>query len=171
MTDNNRDERRTDLPFDQIAGDDTINDQMDNDLAEDLLEDPEVNGEGNGRLAEYDEETAAEVTPNVNDARTPAENRNNRAEALTGEDEGYEEQMENIETMEEAEEGGTALGWTALVLSIVSLFFLPVLTATAGIVTGFFAYRGGARTLGLWAIGVGLFSLVVALFFTPFLVR
>ncbi|MDQ0339777.1 hypothetical protein J2S00_002570 [Caldalkalibacillus uzonensis] len=166
MTDENRDERRIDLPFDQIAGDNP-GDQV----ADDNNGDFEVNEGANETLAEYDEETAAEVAPNVNDARSPDENRRNEAEPLNGEEEGYREQMENIETMEEAEEGGTALGWTALVLSIVSLFFLPVLTATAGIVTGFFAYRGGARTLGLWAIGVGLFSLVVALFFTPFLLR
>jgi hypothetical protein len=79
--------------------------------------------------------------------------------------------MESIEERKEAEEGSLALGWTALVLSLVSLFFLPVLMATAGIVTGFFAYRGGNRTLGLWAIGVGLFSLIVAFFISPFLAR
>lgn len=128
-------------------------------------------GEKDGDQAAEDgslrEEMAAEVTPPVTQGvGVPTKY------PLKGEEVAYREQMESIEKgKEEAEEGGRLLGWSALILSLLSLFFLPVLTASAGIVTGFFAYRGGSRTLGLWAIGIGLFSLIIALIFPPFLAR
>ena len=103
---------------------------------------------------DYREETAAEVSPSAVERDTADADR-----------------TDNVEEVEDAEAGGTALGWTGLVLSILSLFFLPVLMATAGIVTGYLAYRGGARSLGLWAIGVGVFSLLMSLFFIPITVR
>ncbi len=123
----------------------------------------------------YQEETAAEVAPRLNETLEADQQDDKENEQRSeGQEIGYREQISGIESMEEqreAEEGSMALGWTALVLSLVSLFFLPVLMASAGIVAGFFAYRGGNRTLGLWAIGVGLFSLVMAFFVTPFLTR
>jgi hypothetical protein len=103
------------------------------------------------------EETAAEVAPTI---------RGDRAEGVFRADE-TDNRVGDGETTEEAV-GGTGLGWTALVLSLVSLFFLPILMATVGVVTGFFAYRNGARTLGMWSIAIGLFSIVLGLFFTPF---
>ncbi|WP_025026618.1 DUF308 domain-containing protein [Caldalkalibacillus mannanilyticus] len=113
-----------------------------------------------------DEETAAEVSPMTQGSYLP---RDRQQESPDTEFEGdRREQMQNIETMEEQEAGGTGLGWTALVLSIISLFFLPLLTASIGVITGFFAFRNGARTLGMWAIAIGLFSIVLGLFFTPF---
>jgi hypothetical protein len=104
------------------------------------------------------EETAAEVAPAIR--RYPTEDR--EAEG------NNEDLMANVETMEKEEASGTVLGWTALVLSIISLFFLPLLTATVGVITGFFAYRTGARALGMWAIAIGLFSIVLGLFIAPF---
>lgn len=53
-------------------------------------------------------------------------------------------------------------GWTVtgLLLSIFSLFFLPVLLASAGILLGYLGYRRGDRTLGFWAMGLGAISLL-----------
>jgi len=53
-------------------------------------------------------------------------------------------------------------GWTVtgLLLSVFSLFFLPVLLASAGILLGYLGYRRGERTLGFWAMGLGAISLL-----------
>lgn len=108
----------------------------------------------------FREETAAEVAPDIR--RYPAADR--------GFDDNNtdQQQTENLEAIQEEGAGGTVLGWTALVVSIISLFFLPVLTASIGVITGFFAYRTGARALGMWAIAIGLFSIVLGLFVAPF---
>lgn len=171
------DERdRTDLPHDQVArdndGEQSYTDlegsgrQEDNDLVDNpyrggLFETEFLNGKGyvDPKPEDYQEESAAEIAPGLNIANRETDDR----EGLANED-----QIRNIEEMETQEEGNTALGWTALVLSIVSLFFLPVLAGTIGVVTGFFAARNGARSLGTWAIAIGLFSIVLNLFIAPF---
>ncbi|QHC04790.1 DUF4190 domain-containing protein [Anoxybacillus sp. PDR2] len=64
--------------------------------------------------------------------------------------------------------GGAGFGWTALVLSLLSLFMMPIILGAAGIIVGFIARRRGARTLGAWAIGIGIVSIIVKLFILPF---
>jgi hypothetical protein len=180
-----RDEDRIDLPHDQVVED---NDgQAPNDYNRDFnnRENPpfgsfdEQTAVGTGVTPlRTDEDTTDEIPPeagrpiNANDLKeetaaevAPTFRGNRTDEALTADE--TDNRGGNVETTEE-EAGGTGLGWTALVLSIVSLFFLPILTATVGVVTGFFAYRSGARTLGMWSIAIGLFSIVMGLFFTPF---
>lgn len=63
---------------------------------------------------------------------------------------------------------GRGVGAFAIVLSIISLFFLPVILGAAGIIVGFIARRNGATGLGNWAIGIGAVSIVLTLFFSPF---
>ncbi len=63
---------------------------------------------------------------------------------------------------------GSGAGIFAVVLSILSLFFLPVLLGIAGIVVGFIARRMGARALGNWAIGIGAAAIIMKVFFGPF---
>lgn len=72
----------------------------------------------------------------------------------------------NIEDGEVAE--GRGVGAFAIVLSIISLFFLPVILGAAGIIVGFIARRNGATGLGNWAIGIGAVSIILTLFFSPF---
>ena len=98
--------------------------------------------EGEGR--EYLEETAAEVAV----PRTIVEDRERNFEESSG--------------------AGTGVGVIALILSILSLFVLPVLFSIGGIVIGFIARRGQAQTLGSWAIGIGVVSLFVTMFVRPF---
>ncbi|KGX88896.1 DUF4190 domain-containing protein [Pontibacillus litoralis] len=62
----------------------------------------------------------------------------------------------------------TGFGWVALVVSIVSFFVLPVVMGAAGIILGFISKRRGADTLGNVAIFVGIVSIVLSLFFAPF---
>jgi hypothetical protein len=65
--------------------------------------------------------------------------------------------------------GGTGMGWLALALSIIGLFFLPFVMGIAGIIVGFVARRQGARALGAWAIGIGIAVIILRLVASPFL--
>lgn len=63
---------------------------------------------------------------------------------------------------------GRGVGFAALILSILSLFALPVLLGATGIILGFVARRRGAASLGSWAIGIGVVSIIVGMFILPF---
>jgi hypothetical protein len=69
---------------------------------------------------------------------------------------------------ERTEESGKGVGFAALVLSILSLFVMPILFGAAGIVLGFIARRKGSTGLGNWAIGLGAVSIIVGMFIVPF---
>ncbi|MCL1630395.1 hypothetical protein M3N64_00315 [Sporolactobacillus sp. CPB3-1] len=60
-------------------------------------------------------------------------------------------------------EGGGGLGWLALILSVIGLFFMPIVLGIAGIIIGYIALRQGARTLGGWAIGIGCLAVLIQL--------
>lgn len=64
--------------------------------------------------------------------------------------------------------GGAGLGTVALVLSILSLFVMPILFGAAGIILGFVARRRGSEGLGAWAIGIGAVSIIIGIFILPF---
>ncbi|MFB4166175.1 DUF4190 domain-containing protein [Alteribacillus sp. JSM 102045] len=124
----------------------------------DLLANEEDYPEDNLDKTDYDIETASEVAaPGVG-------NRANLAEPEREE----EEQDATMEANVNDESLGKGLGITALILSICSLFFLPVITGGAGIVLGIFAARRGARALGYWSIGLGAFSIAMTVLFAPF---
>ncbi|CAM3107470.1 DUF4190 domain-containing protein [Sporolactobacillus spathodeae] len=73
-------------------------------------------------------------------------------------DHDYPQRSENRERAH-----GKGIGWLALVLSVAALFFLPIVLGIAGIIIGFLALRQGARTLGGWAIGIGLVAMLIQL--------
>jgi hypothetical protein len=95
-----------------------------------------------GRNEQYQEETAAEIAAPA----PPAITRRSEEESTTG---------------------GRGLAYSALALSILSLFILPVLFGAAGIVLGFMARRRGSA-IGSWAIGIGTISILVGIFILPF---
>lgn len=66
------------------------------------------------------------------------------------------------------DDSGRNLGWLALALSIISLFVLPVFLGAVGIIVGFIARRRGSESLGSWAIGIGIVSVLLGLFVLPF---
>ena len=105
---------------------------------------------------DYNEEAAAEVTPIV----TPINGAFGSRPVTVPEDDRREERT--VET------SGRGVGTFAIVLSILSLFFLPVIMGAAGIILGFVARRNGANALGGWAIGIGVISIIMTLFFSPF---
>ncbi|GGE46987.1 hypothetical protein GCM10011391_27250 [Pullulanibacillus camelliae] len=76
--------------------------------------------------------------------------------------------VDNVRDDDADETEGVGLGWLALVLSVIGLFFLPIIMGAAGIIVGIIARRQGARTLGAWAIGVGIAAIVILLFTAPF---
>ncbi|MCR8847168.1 DUF4190 domain-containing protein [Rossellomorea sp. SC111] len=94
---------------------------------------------------DYREETAAEIAAPMNVSRD------------------FED-----DAAEDTTTSGRVLGYSALALSILSLFILPVIMGAAGIVLGFVARRRGAEMLGAWAIGIGAVSIIVGLFVLPF---
>ncbi|WLR53269.1 DUF4190 domain-containing protein [Bacillus tianshenii] len=79
------------------------------------------------------------------------------------------EDAHDMRARQEAEDtDGRGLGMFALAMSILALFFLPVILGAAGIIVGFMARRRGAEGLGAWAIGVGAAAIIVSLFIAPF---
>ncbi|MEH7124548.1 DUF4190 domain-containing protein [Bacillus sp. JJ1532] len=98
--------------------------------------------------ADYNEETSAEIAAPISFDRGRTNTINERDN--------------------EAETAGRGMGIAALVLSIISLFVFPVLFGATGIVLGFIARRRGALSLGSWAIGIGVVSIIVGMFILPF---
>ncbi|PTY80375.1 hypothetical protein B5V89_03340 [Heyndrickxia sporothermodurans] len=99
---------------------------------------------------EYREETAAEIAAPVSWDRSNDRDRD--------EDKDHEH----------AHVSGKVIGWSALALSVLSLFFLPVVLGAVGIILGFVARRRNATTLGAWSIGIGVVSLIIGIFVLPF---
>ncbi|MBR0602097.1 cell division protein CrgA [Bacillus safensis] len=64
--------------------------------------------------------------------------------------------------------GSKGIGYTALAIAIISLFVLPVLLGVAAIVVGYIARRKGEHALGAWSIGIGIVSVILGIFITPF---
>ncbi|MEK4222995.1 DUF4190 domain-containing protein [Bacillus sp. FSL W8-0116] len=98
---------------------------------------------------DHKEETAAEIAAPVIDDR---EDHTVRERERDGDEEN----------------SGSYIGIAALVLSIISLFTMPILFGVAGIIVGFMARRRGAESLGIWAIGIGAVAVVMGLFVLPF---
>jgi hypothetical protein len=193
VSDEQRDEQRTDLPHDQVAEEN----RHDEDPTVGAL-DIDERGTGMAREGEAlireqgtglprqprenftldegrtfgepnvigDEETASEISP----LQPPPITADTEREIQPIQrDKEQRDHVQKVESNTDAREAvGVGLGWTALILSIASLFLLPILTATAGIVIGFFAARSGARTLGIWAIAIGALSILLSLVFAPF---
>lgn len=105
-----------------------------------------------GKEVEYREETAAEYAP--------------RQGIFT------ESRTVDVDIDEDREETGTGEGrgiaTFAIALSIVSLLFLPVLFGAAGLILGFMAVNRGHRGLGYTAIAISAFSIIMSVFFAPF---
>ncbi len=102
------------------------------------------------------EELSVELTPDNSQEEFAAE----IAPATTNVIPLNREQENNVE--EKDVEKPERSGWTVtgLLLSVFSLFFMPVLLASIGILLGYLGYRRGERTLGFWAMGLGAISLL-----------
>ncbi|RKL68706.1 hypothetical protein CR203_01240 [Salipaludibacillus neizhouensis] len=106
----------------------------------------------------YREETAAEIAPNA--GAGIAGFREPRPEA--------EEGKEEVTNEEDTKAAGKGVGALGIALSIVSLFFLPVIFSIAGIIFGAISAKKDHPGIGYTAIGIGAFSLIMSFFFAPF---
>lgn len=61
------------------------------------------------------------------------------------------------------------LGYTALILAVLSLMLFPVLLGSTATLIGFFAFMLGQRTLGGWSVAIGLISLAGYFVLVPLL--
>lgn len=115
-------------------------------LKEQLLQEEEVHEEM-FRNNLYKEETAAELSPYTRPLRTLGEFDAERRETPSA----------------------SGLGITALILSILSLLFMPITFGLAGVIMGIFSYVRGSKGLGLWAVGLGAITLINQFFLVPLL--
>ncbi len=113
----------------------------------DLLQEDEIGVKRLNEPADYIEETSAEI------AAPTTFNRGNGA---------AEEREQEVDT------AGRGVGFAALILSILSLFIMPFLFGATGIILGFVARGRGATSLGNWAIGIGVVSIIIGTFILPF---
>jgi hypothetical protein len=123
--------------------------------------------------AVHREETATEIAAPVVAKKTvvnPSLHREETAAEIAAP--AYLGKFRDHDDVRETEHGeaqaGTGMGFLALALSIISLFVMPILFGAAGIVLGFIARARGANTLGAWAIGIGVVSIVIGIFILPF---
>ncbi|WP_110927392.1 DUF4190 domain-containing protein [Bacillus massiliglaciei] len=74
------------------------------------------------------------------------------------------------DTEEAPSAANSGMGWglAALAASILSLFMVPFILGIVGIVVGFVARSKGAKSMGAWAIGIGIASILTAVFIMPF---
>lgn len=61
--------------------------------------------------------------------------------------------------------GSSVIGYLAILSSIISFFAYPVTFGIIGVVLGIIAINSNAKTLGYWAVGIGLLTSVASLFF------
>lgn len=149
MTDNNRnyDENQT-KRFDNVAAENRdLNDQGSFDDQSNFglnynREEPQDFNESSNR--NYEEETASEITAPI-----------------------YGDRERTRDERGDDQTAGRGVGYTALVISILSLFIMPVFLGTIGIIVGFVARGRGAVGLGSWAIGIGAVAVILRLFFAP----
>jgi hypothetical protein len=61
-----------------------------------------------------------------------------------------------------------AWGWSALVVSILSLFVSPVFFGPAGVILGIIAFFRGNRSLGGWSMAISLVSIFTSFILVPY---
>lgn len=78
-----------------------------------------------------------------------------------------DEQQSNMQEQSNVN-ANSGFGWFAIVLSVLSFFWMPIVLGAAGIILGIVARNRGAQTLGNIAIVVGGLAIVARLLITPF---
>ncbi|MDN4525406.1 DUF4190 domain-containing protein [Fictibacillus fluitans] len=130
-----------------------------------MAEDKEYRSEYEQELVnqdpDYREEMAADVVPITSGTALPEYERPRDVSEV-------HERRNVQEASRDEGQTGRVIGMFSVILSVLSLFILPVLFGAAGIIGGFVAVRRGAATSGYWAIGIGIASIVISLLFAPF---
>lgn len=89
------------------------------------------------------------------------------AQELTADD--YHSRAEHKKETFDGAHVNKTVGWVALILSVASFFFMPIILGGAGIIAGFIAKSRDADTLGNTAIIAGAASIIITLFVLPYL--
>ncbi|MFZ3578623.1 hypothetical protein [Virgibacillus sp. DJP39] len=89
------------------------------------------------------------------------------AQELTADD--YNQNVNQQNNSEVGAHVNSMTGWIALILSIASFFFMPIILGGAGVIVGFVAKSKTADTLGNTAIIAGAISIILSLFVLPYL--
>lgn len=63
---------------------------------------------------------------------------------------------------------GRTVGYVGLVLGIISLFMWSVILGPIAAVVGYYAYNKGSKTMGAWAIGLGVLATLSYFILMPF---
>ncbi|GIP42015.1 hypothetical protein J45TS6_04740 [Paenibacillus sp. J45TS6] len=82
---------------------------------------------------------------------------------------GYEEPVESKEEGTKTESlASYRIGYLGLAISFISLFVWSFVLGTIGIVLGYYAFKEGRRTVGGWAVGIGIAALLSYSFLVMF---
>lgn len=87
------------------------------------------------------------------------------ASEITGFDDKVVQRENEVDTGNQI---GNIPGWIGLALAVLSFFMMPVILGAAAIIVGFVARGRDATWLGNTAIALGVISIIVRLFFMPF---
>ncbi|WP_059102557.1 hypothetical protein [Shouchella shacheensis] len=121
----------------------------------------------NTHVEGHDEEKGSEYVASGKNDRINNEEMAAEFPALNGMRSGKEENGQHEDELSPTSRG-KGIGTFAIVLSLLSLFFLPVLLGIAGIACGVVTLTRGARALGIWAISIGAVSIVSTILFSPY---
>lgn len=114
------------------------------------------------RMTDYktnDEEYASEVATAPRGMIQPEEDRPDESRQVKA--------SQPMQTAKAGAGAGAGLGWTAMILALVSLFILPSILGPAAVVLGAFAYARGRKGLGAWSVVIGLISFVSYVLLAP----
>ncbi len=163
MADHGRDQKTTD--FDLRQGDGTT----------DLNRNTQTPSYTNGmNWTQTEEEDRSDITSQslISDENLNSDENQNHTEETSAEIAAPitfdRNNIDSVDDDTEVATAGTGVGFAALILSIISVFALPILFGAAGIILGFVARSRGANSLGSWAIGIGVASIIVGMFILPF---
>ncbi|UJF35094.1 hypothetical protein [Paenibacillus hexagrammi] len=116
-----------------------------------------------GGLKEH-EEYAAELAPSARripygDSFTRSSTRSIQTEDVSDEE---------MEEMVQAVTRNKAVGYTALLIALLSLFVWPVVLGISGVILGIYAFSLGNKALGSWSIALGLLAVFAYFVLVPF---
>ncbi|MUT66696.1 hypothetical protein [Paenibacillus sp. NEAU-GSW1] len=110
---------------------------------------------------------APNALPDLNNSYYNDLNEEMAADFAVGSNVSYVPRSEIDDNVRRTKSRGTALGWVGLIFAVASWFVWPVIMGITSAVIGFIAFRQGARTLGSWAIAIGLIAILLSAVIVP----
>jgi hypothetical protein len=120
--------------------------------------------ERDSRLSDPDADTGSEFAGEL----APAAGMNGFTRSREDISRGNYHASDNGGLQEDAPEGNKTMGWIAIIMAIVSLFYWPAVLGPAAAVFGVIAFMRGSRALGTWSVVLGLVAVLAFLFLVPY---